>query len=134
MQEARIRNYRLPAAVAFARANKINYVSHESATPRIGIVTMGKTWRDVRQALIDLGIDEHQAADLGITILKVGMPFPADIETYREFAAGLEEVIVLEEKRDQLEQGVRTACYDMPSEQRPRIVGRLDEQGQPASR
>ncbi len=129
MQEARIRNYRLPAAVAFARANKINYVSHESATPRIGIVTMGKTWRDVRQALIDLGIDEHQAADLGITILKVGMPFPADIETYREFAAGLEEVIVLEEKRDQLEQGMRTACYDMPSEQRPRIVGHLDEQG-----
>ncbi|MEP0200852.1 MAG: indolepyruvate ferredoxin oxidoreductase family protein [Halioglobus sp.] len=129
IQEARIRNYRLPAALAFARANKLNYVSHEASTPRIGIVAMGKTWRDVRQALVDLGISEQQAAELGITILKVGMPFPADIETYRDFASGLEEVLVVEEKRDQIENGMRTACYDMSPEHRPRIVGRHDEHG-----
>ena len=129
MQEARIRNYRLPAALAFARANKLNYVSHPSANPRIGIVTMGKSWRDVRQALVDLGISEQQAADLGITILKVGMPYPADIATYADFASGLEEVIVVEEKRDLLETGMRAACYDLPSDLRPRIVGRKDEQG-----
>ncbi len=130
-QEARIRNYRLPAALAFARANKLNYVSHASSNPRIGIVAMGKTWRDVRQALVDLGISEQQAADLGITILKVGMPFPADTQTYAEFAAGLEEVVVIDEKRDQIENGMRAACYDMPADKRPRIVGRFDEQGRP---
>ena len=131
LQEARIRNYRLPAAVAFARANKLNYVSHEAPSARIGIVAMGKTWRDVRQALVDLGISEQQAADLGITILKIGMPFPVDIETYREFASGLEEVLVVEEKRDQIENGIRTACYNLSPEQRPRIVGRHDEHGRP---
>jgi indolepyruvate ferredoxin oxidoreductase len=131
LQEARIRNYRLPAALAFARANNLNYVSHSSPKPRIGIVAMGKTWRDVRQALVDLGISEQQAADLGITILKVGMPFPADIQTYADFAAGLEEVVVIEEKRDQIENGMRTACYDMPADKRPRVVGRRDEQGRP---
>ena len=129
MQEARIRNYRLPAAVAFARANKLNYISHPAPHPRIGIAAMGKTWRDVRQALIDLGISEQQAADLGISILKIAMPFPADIETYADFASGLEEVLVIEEKRDQIENGMRTACYNMPADLRPRIVGRLDEQG-----
>ncbi|MEH6592311.1 MAG: indolepyruvate ferredoxin oxidoreductase family protein, partial [Halioglobus sp.] len=131
LQEARIRNYRLPAALAFARANRLNYVSHESETPRIGIVAMGKTWRDVRQALVDLGISEQQAADLGITILKVAMPFPADLETYSEFANGLEEVLVIEEKRDQIENGMRNACYNMPADQRPLILGRFDEQGLP---
>ncbi|MEP1593446.1 MAG: indolepyruvate ferredoxin oxidoreductase family protein, partial [Halieaceae bacterium] len=131
IQEARIRNFRLPAALAFARANKLNYVSHPSDNPRIGIVTMGKSWRDVRQALVDLGISEQQAADLGITILKVGMPFPADLETYAEFARGLEEVLVVEEKRDLLEDGMRKACYDLPADLRPRIVGRKDEKGAP---
>jgi indolepyruvate ferredoxin oxidoreductase len=130
-QEARIRNYRLPAALAFARANKLNYVSHPSDNPRIGIVTMGKSWRDVRQALVDLGITEQQAAELGITVLKVGMPFPVDLETYRDFASGLEEVLVVEEKRDLLEDGMRKACYDMPADQRPRILGRKDENGAP---
>ena len=65
MQESRIRNYRLPAAVEFARVNRLNYVSLASPRPRVGIVTMGKSWRDVRQALVDLGISEQQAADLG---------------------------------------------------------------------
>ncbi|MDH3993632.1 MAG: indolepyruvate ferredoxin oxidoreductase family protein, partial [Gammaproteobacteria bacterium] len=129
IQEARIRNYRLPAALAFARANKLNYVSHTSENPRIGIVTMGKSWRDVRQALVDLGISEDQAAELGITILKVGMPYPADTETYAQFARGLEEVLVVEEKRDVLETGMLAACYDLPADQRPRIVGRKDERG-----
>ena len=131
IQEARIRNYRLPAALAFARANKLNYVSLASNNPRIGIVTMGKSWRDVRQALVDLGISEQQASDLGITILKVGMPYPADIETYAEFASGLEEIIVIEEKRDVLENGLLAACYALPEGQRPGIVGRKDERGTP---
>ena len=131
IQEARIRNFRLPAALAFARSNKLNYVSHSSPKPRLGIVAMGKTWRDVQQALVDLGISEQQAADLSITILKVGMPFPMDKQTYSDFARGLEEVLVIEEKREQIEHGFREVCYALPESQRPRIIGRLDTQGQP---
>ncbi|MFK7733274.1 MAG: indolepyruvate ferredoxin oxidoreductase family protein [Pseudomonadales bacterium] len=128
-QEARIRNFRMPAALAFAKANKLNHVSHASPNPRIGIVTAGKSWRDVQQALLDLGISNQQAADLGISILKIGMPFPVDKQTYADFAAGLEEVLVVEEKREQIENGMRDACYHLPADQRPRIVGHFDEQG-----
>ena len=129
VQEARIRNYRLPAALAFARANKLNYVSHPSPRPRFGIAAMGKTWRDVQQALTDLGIDEAMAASLGITILKVAMPFPVDEETYRNFARGLQEVLVVEDKREQIENGMRKACFYLAQNEQPRIVGRHDETG-----
>ena len=130
LQEARIRNYRLPAALAFARANNLNYVSHESPRPRFGIVAMGKQWRDVQQALADLGLDEAIASSLGITILKVGMPFPQDEQCYREFARGLEEVLVIEDKREQVENGMRKACYYLPASEQPRVVGRHDERGE----
>ena len=127
LQERRLRHYRLPSAVAFARANRMNYVSHSCDRPRFGIAAMGKTWRDVQQALLDLGIDEGVARAVGITILKVGMPYPADEQTYREFARGLEEVFVIEDKREQVENGLRKACYLLPEAERPRIVGRYDE-------
>ena len=127
LQERRLRHYRLPAALAFARANRINYISHACNKPRFGIAAMGKTWRDVQQALLDLGIDEGMAAAVGITVLKVGMPFPVDEMTYREFARGLEEVFVIEDKREQIENGMRKACYLLPASERPRIVGRCDE-------
>ena len=127
LQESRLRHYRLPAALAFARANHINFISHPSVRPRFGIAAMGKTWRDTQQALLDLGIDEGVAAAIGITVLKVGMPFPVDGQTYREFAQGLEEVFVIEDKREQVEHGMRKACYLLPESERPRIVGRHDE-------
>ena len=130
LQEARMRNYRLPAALAFARANNLNYVSHESPRPRLGIVAMGKQWRDVQQALADLGLDEAMASSLGLTVLKVGMPFPSDEQCYREFARGLEEILVVEDKREQVENGMRKACYYLPASARPRIVGRHDERGE----
>ena len=127
LQETRLRHYRLPAALAFGRANQINYVSHTSNKPRYGIAAMGKTWRDVQQALLDLGIDESVARAVGITILKVGMPFPTDEQSYRDFARGLEEVFVIEDKREQIEHGLRKACYFLRAAERPRIVGRHDE-------
>jgi len=129
LQEERIRNYRLPAALAFARANNLNRVTHTSPRARFGIVAMGKQWRDTQQALTDLGIDQKTAADIGITILKIAMPFPADIDLYRDFARGLEEVLVIEDKREQLENSIRNACYALPESERPRIVGRNDEAG-----
>ena len=130
-QEARIKRYRLPAAIAFSRANALNYVSHACEAPKIGIVSMGKSWRDTLQALQDLGLDRTAIADLGITILKVGMPFPFDLDTYRDFARGLETILIVEEKRDLLATGFREACYDIANDRRPTLVGRVDEEGQP---
>lgn len=129
-QELRLRRYKLPAAVAFARANKLNHVSHDAPNARFGIAAMGKTWLDTLQALSELGLDEGELKSQGIKILKVAMPFPVDVETYKEFAEGLEEILVIEDKREQIENAIRRVCYDMSSEQRPRLVGRHDEQGQ----
>jgi indolepyruvate ferredoxin oxidoreductase len=130
-QEARIKQYRLPAAIAFSRANALNYVSHDCENPKIGIVSMGKSWRDTLQALQDLGLDQPAMTALGIKILKVGMPFPFDIDTYKEFARGLDTILIIEEKRDLLATGFREACYDIATQERPKLVGRLDCQGRP---
>ena len=129
LQEPRLRQFKLPAALAFARANNLNQVVMQSPKPRIGIISSGKAAVDVRQALMELGIDGAQAADQGIVMLKMGMPFPFDADAVRDFAAGLEEIIVVEEKRRFLESRVRDALYDLPDGQRPRVVGRQDSDG-----
>jgi indolepyruvate ferredoxin oxidoreductase len=130
LQEIRMRGYKLPAAVAFARANKLNRISHDSNKARIGIAAMGKTWRDTLQALKDLGLDDDMLSALGIRILKVAMPFPVDRETYAEFAEGLDEILVVEDKRQQIENALRDVCYGLPERRRPNIVGRRDESGE----
>ena len=129
LQKPRLRQFKLPAALAFARANNLNQVVMQSPKPRIGIISSGKAAVDVRQALMELGIDGAQAADQGIVMLKMGMPFPFDADAVRDFAAGLEEIIVVEEKRRFLESRVRDALYDLPDGQRPRVVGRQDSDG-----
>ena len=129
-QEIRMRQYKVPAAVAFARANKLNRISHNSGNARFGIAAMGKTWRDTLQALEDLGLDRGVLEALGIRILKVAMPWPVDRETYAEFADGLDDILVIEDKREQIENALRDVCYAWPESRRPRIVGRRDEKGQ----
>jgi len=128
-QEPRLKTYKLPAALAFARANRINRVMLESSRPRFGIIASGKAYNDARQALYDLGIDDEIAAGLGITILKIAMPYPFDAETVRAFADGLEEVLVVEEKLDFTETHVRAALYGLPDGRRPRVVGQQSEDG-----
>ena len=129
VQENRLRGYKLPAAVTFARANRLNRITHDSPRARFGIAAMGKTWSDTLQALADLGLDAGMLSAAGVRILKVAMPFPADRDTYREFADGLEEILVIEDKREQIENAIRGVCYALPEGRRPRIVGRLDENG-----
>ena len=128
--EERIERYKIPAAIGFGRANEINRVTHRSDTPRYGIVATGKAWTDVSQALRELGIDRAKAADLGITVLKIGMPYPADDELFRSFADGLEEVLVVEEKHQLAEGQLKSALYGLPDGRRPKIIGRNDESGQ----
>jgi indolepyruvate ferredoxin oxidoreductase len=126
----RLTRVKLPAAVAFARANNINKVTHTSDKRRYGIVAAGMAWLTVLEAFRSVGISEQDLEELGISIYKVGMVFPHDLEGYRDFASGLDEVLVVEEKRQQIEDALREACYDLPEESRPRIVGRYDEKGE----
>ena len=127
--EPRHRGYKLDAAVAYARANRLNRVTVASRRPRYGIIATGKAFNDVRQALFDLGIDDRTADDIGITVLKIAMPYPFDTETVRDFADGLEELFVVEEKVTLTEIQVRNALYPLPDERRPRVIGHKDEAG-----
>ena len=130
-QEHRLHNYKLKAVQAFARANKIDKLIIESPEAKLGIVTTGKSYLDVRQALEDLGITEEKAATIGIRLYKIGMPWPLEPAGVREFAEGLEEILVIEEKRPLIENQLKEELYNYPLNERPRIVGKLDEKQQP---
>jgi indolepyruvate ferredoxin oxidoreductase len=126
-QELRLHKYKLYAALAFARANKLDKIILDSPKPRIGIVTTGKSYLDVRQAFDDLGIDEAHAAEIGIRLYKVGMSWPLEREGIRHFAEGLEEILVIEEKRAVIENQFKEQLYNWREDVRPRVVGKFDE-------
>ena len=125
--EARMHEYKIYAALNFARANRIDRIVMDSPTPRLGILTSGKSYLDVRQALADLGIDDRLAAEIGLRVYKVGMPWPLERSGVRAFADGLEEVLVIEEKRAVMENQLRAELYNWNEKVRPRIVGKFDE-------
>jgi indolepyruvate ferredoxin oxidoreductase len=128
-QEHRLMAYRIPAALAFAKANRIDRTIIDSPHPRFGIVTTGKSYLDVMQALADLGIDEHHAAEIGIRLYKVGMTWPLEPSGIRAFAEGLEEILVVEEKRAVIEEQLKAQLYNWREDVRPRVVGEHDEDG-----
>ncbi|MCG3170920.1 MAG: hypothetical protein CALGDGBN_02491 [Pseudomonadales bacterium] len=128
-QEERLNLYKIYAAREFARVNGINYVAIDSPRPRLGIVTTGKAYLDVLQALEDLGIDRDHAAALGIRVFKVGMPWPLEPVATHAFAEGLEEILVVEEKRSVIEDQLTGQLYNWPVERRPRVIGEFDEHG-----
>ncbi len=128
-QERRLQRYKIYAAQAFARANKLDRIVVDSARARFGIIAAGKAYLDTLQALSDLGIDSELAQALGVRVYKVGMSWPLEPEGIREFVQGLQEVLVVEEKRSLMEDQLKSMLYDLPSEQRPRIVGEYDERG-----
>ena len=133
-QEARLHLHKIPAALAYIRANRLNRVALGGAGARFGIVTTGKAYLDVRQALADLGIDEARAAALGIAVFKVAVPWPLEPESLRAFAAGLDEILVVEEKRPLIEGQVKDILYGLPADRRPRVTGKRDEAGAPLLR
>lgn len=128
-QEDRLHRYKIQAALAFARANRLDKITLDSPKRRLGIVTTGKSYLDVRQALDDLGISESQASDIGISIYKVAMVWPLEPEGMREFAEGLEEILVVEEKRSLIEGQLKEQLYDLPDNKRPNVLGKHDEEG-----
>jgi indolepyruvate ferredoxin oxidoreductase len=126
-QEFRLHKYKLYAALAFARANKLDKIVLDSPKARIGIVTTGKSYLDVRQAFDDLGIDDAHAAEIGIRLYKVAMSWPLEREGIRHFAEGLEEILVIEEKRAVIENQFKEQLYNWREGVRPRVVGKFDE-------
>ncbi len=130
-QEIRLHNHKIPAALAFTRANGLNRLVIDSPKPRLGIVSAGKAYLDVRQALDELGIDRRRASELGVKVFKVGMSWPLEREQIAEFAAGLAEVLVVEEKRGVIESQIKEQLYHRSGADRPRILGKLDEHGEP---
>ena len=128
-QEMRLHQYAVLAATAFARANRIDKVVIDSPNARLGIVTTGKSYLDVLQALEYLGISEADARAIGIRVYKVGMTWPLEPVGIREFARGLEDIIVVEEKRSFIESQMKEYMYNWPEQRRPHIVGKYDEAG-----
>jgi indolepyruvate ferredoxin oxidoreductase len=126
-QEFRLHKYKLYAALAFARANRLDRIVIDSPSPRFGIVTTGKSYLDVRQALDDLGIDEAHAAEIGIRLYKVAMSWPLEREGIRHFAEGLDEILVVEEKRAVIENQFKEQLYNWREDVRPRVIGKFDE-------
>ena len=125
--EARLHDYKRDAMLAFVHANKLNRVIISGGrNPKIGIITVGKSYLDVRQALDELGIDEVKCNDLGIKLYKVACPWPLSRRELKEFAEGLELIIVVEEKRSLIEVQVREELYGIPNP--PKVIGKRDEQ------
>jgi indolepyruvate ferredoxin oxidoreductase len=127
-QEARLHDYKRDAMLAFVRANKLNkYITSGGRNPKIGVITVGKSYLDVRQALDELGIDEVRCNDLGIRLYKIGCPWPISRDDLKQFADGLELIIVVEEKRSLIEVQVREELYGTANQ--PVCIGKKDERG-----
>jgi indolepyruvate ferredoxin oxidoreductase len=127
-QEARLHDYKRDAMLAFVRANKLNRtITSGGRNPKIGIITTGKSYLDVRQAFDELGIDELKCNELGIRVYKVACVWPLSQRELKEFASGLDLIIVVEEKRSLIEVQVREELYGTANQ--PVCIGKRDEAG-----
>ncbi len=128
--EARMQDYKVYAALHYCRVNQLNKIVIDSPKPRLGIITSGKSYLDVRQALDDLGITDADAAEIGLRVYKIAMTWPLEPEGVRHFAEGLEEILVVEEKRQVVEYQLKEQLYNWRDDVRPRVVGKFDEKGE----
>lgn len=126
-QEARLHKVKIEAVLAFARANKLDKTVVDSSNAKLGIITCGKSYMDVRQALQYLGIDDAEADRLGLRVYKVAMTWPLEPSGLRRFAEGLDKIIVIEEKRGLIEGQVKEVLYNVANS--PAVVGKRDELG-----
>jgi len=127
-QEARLYDYKRDAMLAFVRANKLNrLITSGGRNPKVGVITVGKSYLDVRQALDELGIDEVKCNDFGLRLYKVACPWPLSRQELMEFASGLDLIVVVEEKRSLVEVQVREELYGTANQ--PTCIGKKDEEG-----
>jgi len=129
-QENRLQRERLYALLEYVRQNGLNRQDWEAPGARLGIVTTGKSYLDVREALSMMGIDEPAARDMGLRLLKIGVSWPLEPECICEFAEGLDEILVVEEKRQIIEYQIKEHLYNAAIAARPRVVGKYDETGE----
>jgi indolepyruvate ferredoxin oxidoreductase len=128
-QEARLHEYKRAAVLAYFRANKLDKMIYTGGRkPRMGIISVGKNYLDVMQALDILGIDAAKADRLGLKLLKLASPWPVDPELLKDFVQDIDLCMVVEEKRSLIEVQVREELYG--SKYQPVVVGKKDEQGQ----
>ena len=126
-QEARLMDYKWYAALAYVRANKLNHNVIEGPKDRFGIIASGKAYNDTRQALIDLGLDDATCRQLGIRLHKVNVVWPLEASITRDFALGLQEILVIEEKRQVIEYQIKEQLYNWRADVRPDVLGKFDE-------
>ncbi|MGL6112689.1 MAG: indolepyruvate ferredoxin oxidoreductase family protein, partial [Rubrivivax sp.] len=130
-QEARLFDYKWYAALAYVRANKLNYNVVEGPNggkaDRFGIIASGKAFNDTRQALADLGLDDATCRQLGIRLHKVNVVWPLEATITRSFAQGLQEILVVEEKRQVIEYQLKEELYNWRADVRPNVLGKFDE-------
>ena len=126
-QEARLFDTKWYAALAYIRANRLNYNAIEGPNDRFGLIASGKAYNDTRQALLDLGLDDAACRQLGIRLHKVGVVWPLEAQGTREFATGLREILVVEEKRQVIEYQLKEELYNWRADVRPNVVGKFNE-------
>jgi len=126
-QEARLMHYKWYAALAYIRANRLNYNVIQGSHDRLGLMASGKAFNDTRQALADLGLDDATCRQLGIRLHKVGVVWPLEAQLTREFATGLQEILVIEEKRQVIEYQLKEELYNWRADVRPNVLGKFNE-------
>jgi indolepyruvate ferredoxin oxidoreductase len=128
-QEARLMDYKWYAALAYVRANKLNHNVIEGRNDRFGIIASGKAFNDTRQALADLGLDDDTCRAIGLRLHKVNVVWPLEATITRDFALGLQEILVVEEKRQVIEYQLKEELYNWRPDVRPHVLGKFDEAG-----
>ncbi|MBB3949056.1 indolepyruvate ferredoxin oxidoreductase family protein [Aureimonas jatrophae] len=131
VQDARLQDVKAFAAISFARANAVDQVVVDSARARFGIVASGKAYEDVRQALAELGLGPAEWEAIGLRFYKVRMPWPLEPQGIRRFSEGLEEVLIVEERREIIENQIKQQLFNWRADVRPRIVGKFDHEDHP---
>jgi indolepyruvate ferredoxin oxidoreductase len=126
-QEARLMDYKWYAALAYVRANKLNHNVIATAQDRFGVIASGKAFNDTRQALADLGLDDATCQAIGLRLHKVNVVWPLEASITRDFATGLSEILVVEEKRQVIEYQLKEELYNWRPDVRPNVLGKFDE-------
>ena len=126
-QEARLFDHKWYAALAYVRANRLNHTVIGGPNDRLGLIASGKAYNDTRQALQDLGLDAATCGRIGLRLHKVGVVWPLDAQLTREFATGLQEILVIEEKRQVIEYQLKEELYNWRADVRPHVLGKFDE-------
>ena len=127
-QEERVVDYRRHAAETFGRANRFDRRVLGKPGAKVGFVAAGKNWLDLTHALNLLGIDAAEAERLGITTYKIGMTWPLDMESFREWAEGVDLIVIVEEKRKLIEVQAKEAIFN--NRQGRRLYGGENDRGE----